>query len=125
MPPAGSTSRRRNTATGRKEAKLEKFSLEFDSQPSPGAVRSVLCGVVSSGNLEVLVEAGEQPDVCRVEVNTSAVGFRDIWQAVLADFAANHAAGGLNLAINDAGSTPAVVSLRLAQAFETSVGGPT
>lgn len=104
---------------------MEKFNLEFDSPPSPVGVRSALCGVVSSGNLEVLVEAGEPSHVCRVEVNTSAVGFRDIWQAVLADFAASHAAGGLSLAINDAGATPAVVGLRLAQAFETSTGGPT
>lgn len=38
--------------------------------------------------------------------------------AVLADAVARHAAGGLALAINDAGATPAVVSLRLDQALE-------
>ncbi len=104
---------------------MEKFSLEFDSLPSPSDVRDALCGVVSSGNLEVLVEAGAQPHICRVEVNTSAAGFRDIWHAVLSDFAVQHAAGGLSLAINDAGATPAVVGLRLAQAFETSTGDST
>ncbi len=80
---------------------------------------AVLCGVVSSGNLEVLVEPGDDASVCRIAVATSAEGFGEIWRAVLADFAARHAVGGLALSINDAGATPAVVSLRLGQAFES------
>ena len=99
---------------------MEQFSLALPSSPLPqGIVRAAICGVVSSGNLEVLVEPGASRDACEIEVNTSAHGFRDIWQAVLKDFAARHAVGGLRLSINDAGATPAVVSLRLGQAFET------
>ena len=41
-----------------------------------------------------------------------------IWEAVLQDFSQRHAVGGLRLSINDAGATPAVVSLRLDQAFD-------
>lgn len=85
-------------------------------------VHATICGVVSSGNLEVLVEPISTIDACEIVVNTSAHGFRDIWQAVLGDFAMRHAAGGLKLSINDAGATPAVVSLRLDQAFETCCG---
>jgi malonate decarboxylase delta subunit len=81
-------------------------------------MRSTICGVVSSGNLEILVEPNPSRNVCTVVVNTSAHGFRDIWEAVLHDFALRHAAGGLGITINDAGATPAVVSLRLDQAFE-------
>jgi malonate decarboxylase delta subunit len=37
---------------------------------------------------------------------------------VLRDFAARHPVAGLSLSVNDAGATPAVVMLRLAQAVE-------
>lgn len=98
---------------------METFTLKLSSAPAPAAHQAVLCGVVSSGNLEVLVERNPDPAMCAIEVNTSAHGFRDIWEAVLGDFAARHPVGGMRIAINDAGATPAVVSLRLDQAFET------
>lgn len=99
---------------------MEQFSLSIPSRArGEECGPTVLCGVVSSGNLEVLVEPTPVADVCEIEVNTSAHGFRDIWEAVLADFVDRHAVGGLRLSINDAGATPAVVSLRLDQAFET------
>lgn len=99
---------------------MEQFSLNIPSTVrGEEAGQTVLCGVVSSGNLEVLVEPTQAVDMCEIEVNTSAHGFRDIWEAVLADFVDRHAVGGLRLSINDAGATPAVVSLRLDQAFET------
>ena len=84
--------------------------------------RALLHGVVSSGNLEVLVEAGTDPAHCVFEVATAAHGFADVWKAVLADFAARHPVGGLSFSIHDAGATPAVVSLRLDQAFESLRG---
>jgi malonate decarboxylase delta subunit len=98
---------------------MEQFTLALISQPRPEAqALTTICGVVSSGNLEVLVEPATNHAVCEIAVNTSAHGFRDIWEAVLSDFARRNAAGGLKLSINDAGATPAVVSLRLDQAFE-------
>ena len=102
---------------------MEHFTLALPSSPLPqDIVRAAICGVVSSGNLEVLVEPTPTRDVCEILVNTSAHGFRDIWEAVLKDFAGRHAVGGLRLSINDAGATHAVVSLRLDQAFETCRG---
>lgn len=98
---------------------MERFEIKQPAAAAGPARSNALCGVVSSGNLEVLVERGEDPAICTIEVNTSAHGFREIWEAVLADFAKRHPAGGLRIAINDAGATPAVVSLRLDQAFET------
>ena len=94
--------------------------LHYDI-PSHGPARRrdpVLVGVTASGNCEILVEPAEAPDTCRVSVNTSAIGFGEIWQAVLGDFGRRHAAGGLAIEINDVGATPAVVSLRLDQAIE-------
>ena len=102
---------------------MEQFSLSLPSAAPPQNIASsTICGVVSSGNLEILVEPAASPNACQVVVNTSAHGFRDIWEAVLQDFARRHNAGGLSLSINDAGATPAVVSLRLDQAFEVCRG---
>lgn len=102
---------------------MERFEFSLPATAAETARQTALCGVVSSGNLEVLVETGSDLATCCIEVNTSAHGFKDIWRAVLSDFAERHPAGGLKISINDAGATPAVVSLRLAQAFEDSIGG--
>lgn len=79
---------------------------------------AVLAGVVSSGNLEVLIEYADFNGGCHVEVRTSAQGYSDIWRAVLDDFAVRHDLSNLQISINDGGATPAVVSLRLDQAIE-------
>ena len=108
---------------------MEHFELCLTSSLQPSArmrlrdadVAEVLCGVPSSGNLEVLVEAwpaGSASLQCLIEVHTAVEGFRDTWQAVLGDFAVEHAAAGLRFTLNDVGATPAVVALRLTQAFE-------
>jgi malonate decarboxylase delta subunit len=75
-------------------------------------------GVVSSGNLEVLIEPVSSNGACRIEVSTAARGFDDVWAAVLGDFFARSKLGDVNISINDVGATPAVVSLRLDQAVE-------
>ncbi len=94
---------------------IEKMQFEFDGSRPVAPFPTVLVGVVGSGNLEVMVEPADGPG-CSVEVETSARGFRPIWQAVLSDFHERHALAGLRVSINDMGATPAVVSLRLEQA---------
>ena len=94
---------------------MESLSYEFDGTRAVAPFAPVLVGVVASGNLEVLVEAVATPS-CRFQVETSARGFGAIWEAVLRDFHSRHAFQGVNVAINDMGATPAVVSLRLDQA---------
>jgi malonate decarboxylase delta subunit len=102
---------------------MENFTLTLlSSAPSQEIKPNAICGVVSSGNLEILVESTSTKEACTMVVNTSAHGFRDIWVAVLNDFARRHTVGGFNFTINDAGATPAVVSLRLDQAFEICCG---
>jgi malonate decarboxylase delta subunit len=104
---------------------MERLAFELESRAAPAARRPpVVVGVVASGNLEVLVEPGAAPGRCRVEVATSAQGFGEIWAAVLRDFAARHAVAGLSMSVNDAGATPAVVTLRLAQAVEEYLAQP-
>jgi malonate decarboxylase delta subunit len=104
---------------------MERLVFELESAAPSVAVRRppVVVGVVASGNLEVLVEPGAAGR-CRVEVRTSADGFREIWEAVLEDFAARRAVAGLSLSVNDGGATPAVVTLRLDQAVEEFLGQP-
>ncbi|MFZ2971772.1 MAG: malonate decarboxylase acyl carrier protein [Ferribacterium limneticum] len=102
---------------------METLEFRFDSKPACRAANPALCGVVGSGNLEILVKPGDQPDVCQLSIKTSARGFGATWQAVLGSFAASHPAGGTSIAINDMGATPAVVTLRLAQALAEYQGG--
>ncbi|MNU69910.1 Malonate decarboxylase acyl carrier protein [compost metagenome] len=58
-----------------------------------------------------------------VRIITAARGFGTVWQAVIADFAQRHPLRDVRVSINDAGATPAVVSLRLDQAVETLHAG--
>jgi malonate decarboxylase delta subunit len=95
---------------------LLSFELPSTGEPAPRAP-PVVVGVVASGNLEVLVEPSG-PGPCRITVSTSAGGFGEIWEAVLRDFASRRSLAGLSFSLNDAGATPAVVSLRLDQALD-------
>lgn len=92
-----------------------RFDGRTDVQFPPGAV---LVGVLASGNLEVLLEPAALGGAMDVRIITAATGFGTIWQAVIADFAARHPLRDVRVSINDAGATPAVVSLRLDQAVQ-------
>ena len=97
------------------------FRLEHGRRPIAPPAR--LVGVVSSGNLEVLIEPAALGGACDVEVHTAALGFGGIWQAVINDFHARWGLSDARIAINDMGATPAVVSLRLDQAVESVLAG--
>ena len=96
-------------------AELESLSFEFPGTQGVAGFAPVLVGVVGSGNLEVLLEA-DAGATCRFDVQTSARGFGTIWEAVCRDFHQRHPLAGVRVSIHDMGATPAVVSLRLAQA---------
>ena len=110
---------------------METLNFEFtppaSTAPSTPPRLWALAGVLASGNLEVLVEAttpleantDATPPVCQVEIHTAAHGFSNVWRAVCHDFFERHgsALSGLRISVNDAGATPAVVSLRLDQAI--------
>lgn len=103
---------------------METIDLHFPSEPAAAAQKASLCGVVGSGNLEILVQPGQDKSRCTLRVKTSARGFGKIWESVAADFATRHAAGGTQIDINDMGATPAVVTLRLGQALREFIGDP-
>lgn len=102
---------------------MERLEYEFDGgTPVVPRNRPTLTGVLGSGNLEVLVEPADLGGRVRVEVQTAAVGFGAIWQAVLGDVFARWQVGDIRVSINDAGATPAVVALRLDQALSDHTG---
>jgi malonate decarboxylase delta subunit len=82
----------------------------------------VLVGVVSSGNLEVLVEHAFDDKTCEIDVRTPVTGFDQVWRAVVKDFVERFAPGGLRFSINDGGARPDMVMLRLAQALSAVQG---
>jgi len=87
-----------------------------------GAKALAIVGVVASGNLEVMAERQLPDSECLIEIRTAAVGFGDVWQAVVADFVERSSPGGVKFSINDGGARPDVVSLRLAQALRLMEG---
>jgi malonate decarboxylase delta subunit len=96
---------------------METLRYTFaECRPLSGEKGGVLVGVVASGNLEVLMERGGEPGHASFEIETAAVGFGSIWEAVLRDFTQGNEVGGIRFSIHDAGATPAVVMLRLQQA---------
>lgn len=100
-----------------KDRTMNVLNFDFTSQPVADINKEVICGVVGSGNLEVLVSPLENSESSKFIVDTSVTGFDHIWEAVLKDFSDRYAVGGLEFKVNDMGATPAVVSLRLSQAI--------
>jgi malonate decarboxylase delta subunit len=95
---------------------MEKLSFKLDAPTrASGSRKQAIVGVVGSGNLEVLLERTAPPELCSIDVSTAAHGFSEVWEAVLRDFVARRAAGGLRISINDGGARPDTVALRLAQ----------
>lgn len=104
---------------------METLKFRFEHGSRRGSLQPQLIGVVSSGNLEVLIEPAPLSGACEIEVKTAACGFGAIWEAVMADFHARWGLADTRISINDVGATPAVVSLRLDQAVETMLGAST
>jgi malonate decarboxylase delta subunit len=102
---------------------METLNFRFENGNRPVGSSPQLVGVVSSGNLEVLIEQAPLGGACEIEVKTAANGFGATWQAVMADFHARWLLTDTRISINDMGATPAVVSLRLDQAVESMTGG--
>lgn len=94
---------------------MKQLDFIFSSTPAKNT-QEIICGVVGSGNLEVLASPYKEQDKCHFTVNTSVTGFDEVWRAVLSEFANRYQVGGIGFKMNDMGATPAVVTLRLGQA---------
>ncbi|WP_050462027.1 malonate decarboxylase acyl carrier protein [Herbaspirillum autotrophicum] len=100
---------------------METLVFRFENGQRHLKASPQLVGVVSSGNLEVLIEPAALNGACSIEIKTAARGFGAIWEAVMGDFHKRWQLADTRIAINDMGATPAVVSLRLDQAVEAMV----
>jgi len=95
---------------------MEKLSFRLTAPRSAGGTRTqAIVGVVASGNLEVLLERDLPADICATDIRTAGHDFGMVWDAVVRDFVARRAAGGLRISVNDGGARPDTVALRLAQ----------
>ena len=102
---------------------MEVLSFHHPVRERAGGLRqSAIVGVVASGNLEVLVERVLPDAECAVDITTAAMGFGEVWSAVIGDFVERYSPGGLKFSINVGGARPDTVSLRLAQAVRSIAG---
>jgi malonate decarboxylase delta subunit len=97
---------------------MEKHEYRYPAgAPATGRV---IVGVVSSGDLEVLLEPAPA-GTTTVRLTTSVDGYGRVWQAQLDRIFQGSSVGpagpAVDLEINDFGATPGVVGMRIAQAF--------
>lgn len=100
-----------------------KFEKKTGSPDTLFSKASALRGVVSSGNLEILLEKKDLGGKCVFEIDTAADGFGKTWEAVIDDFMDRHKPGDILVSVNDYAASPDVVGLRLDQAYEDLKGG--
>jgi malonate decarboxylase delta subunit len=94
---------------------MEKLAFTFPAG-RPAAGRTVT-GVVSSGDLEVLLEPGQDGSTT-VAVQTSVDGYGGNWAALLDRVLGPGLLPAARIEISDNGATPGVVRMRIEQAFE-------
>jgi malonate decarboxylase delta subunit len=97
---------------------MEQLSFSFDGLASCDRGVYAIVGVVASGDLEILIERHALDGRCEIDIQTSVHGFETTWRAVMQRFVSNRPLGNTRVTVNDSGATPAVVSLRLAQAAQ-------
>jgi malonate decarboxylase delta subunit len=100
---------------------MESLNFESSSGSNFYDVLPAMVGVVSSGNLEVLIEKSDE-NICKCQIVTSEIGYMHIWKVVINDFFSKYQLTRTNVFINDSGASPSVVSLRLDQAVEKFKG---
>ena len=103
---------------------MEQLNYTLPSNAAPAGFIGASTGVVNSGNLEVLLLSHAEAQQVKFNLLTNMAGYATIWQAVVTDFAAKFALGGLEFIIHDSGATPGVVALRLRQAYENYLSHP-
>jgi malonate decarboxylase delta subunit len=99
---------------------MEQLQYEF-AAGLPAAGRA-LTGVVSSGDLEVLLEPGAGSRTT-VLVQTSVNGFGAVWESLLNRVFGSAVLPAARIEIHDSGATPGVVRMRIEQAFEEAQAG--
>lgn len=95
---------------------------DYTFPAGPPASSRALAGVVGSGDLEVLLQPGDD-GVTRIVVNTSVDGKGAVWDALLQRVFGGEPLSAARIVINDCGATPGVVRMRIEQAYEDLQAG--
>lgn len=103
---------------------LHQLSHHFNGNGARASLSQVVhCGVVGSGDLEVLLEPKALAGGIDINVCTPVTGFDHIWEIVLTRFLESGPLGDMQVSINDNNATPAVVALRIQQALQQAMPG--
>ncbi|HED1419661.1 TPA: malonate decarboxylase acyl carrier protein [Kluyvera georgiana] len=103
---------------------LHHISHHFAGNSTRTALpKAVHCGIVGSGDLEVLLEPKALAGGIEISICTPVSGFDHIWEIVLTRFLEGGPFGDMQVSINDNNATPAVVALRLQQALQQAMPG--
>ncbi|MCC7568858.1 MAG: malonate decarboxylase acyl carrier protein [Candidatus Methanofastidiosa archaeon] len=103
---------------------LTELNFEF----KPGSPKTLVdewshVGVVSSGDLEVLIEKGNAYEgKAVIRVMTTVLGFDSVWETVLKRIVETTGLSSVKVSINDNAATPAVVKRRMQQAIANGGG---
>ncbi|MBD3718213.1 malonate decarboxylase acyl carrier protein [Klebsiella pneumoniae] len=105
---------------------LHQISHHFSGTHERASLQqTVHCGVVGSGDLEILLEPKALAGGIEVSICTPVTGFDHIWEIVLKRFSGQRPPGNMQVSINDNNATPAVVALRIQQALQQAMPGET
>lgn len=94
---------------------MEKLSFQFKTNEPIS--KPIHLGVVSSGDLEILIRPTNEKGQTDVSIVTGSDGFKTVWENVLNRFFERYPIEA-TIQINDFGATPGVVYLRLTQVLE-------
>ena len=104
---------------------LQEISVSFKQEP--GYVKIPVdwshSGIVSSGDMEVLIRRKDLGGEVRFKVVTPVRGFDEVWKKVLLKFAEQSKLGDAEIEINDNNATPFVVAARLKQVIREAQEG--
>lgn len=100
---------------------MEKMEFRFSLPGERLQGKKTVCGVVGSGNLEVIIEENTTSETI-FTIQTAIDHYKPVWKMVVGDFVNQHQPVGLQFTLNDNGAIPAVVLLRLSQALEEFQG---
>lgn len=100
---------------------MEKMEFRFTLSGERLQGKRTVCGVVGSGNLEVIIEENTTAETL-FTIQTAIEHYKPVWKMVIGDFVNQHQPVGLQFTLNDNGATPAVVLLRLSQALDEFKG---
>ncbi len=93
-------------------------TFHFVRPASAASIEQTLVGYVGSGDLEVMIDHNDQPQVDIHIYSSATVGGEQRWQQILDRVSMGQPLPAMRMDIHDFSATPGVIRLRLEQALE-------